>query len=77
MRYTNTSNQVQTKITYESDYMAEIQVELTYINTDWSPYLSWAKPQKRDYLRLALRQNDLKIASSLALIYQLTPITVS
>ncbi|MBE9242572.1 hypothetical protein [Synechocystis salina] len=71
------NTKVQTKIIHEGDYMAEIQVELTYTNHDWSPYLSLAEAQKLDQLRLALRQNDIKTASRLARIYHLTPVVVA
>ncbi|MBD2653558.1 hypothetical protein H6G45_08645 [Synechocystis sp. FACHB-383] len=71
------NTKVQTKIIHEGDYMAEIQVELTYTSHDWSPYLSLAEAQKLDQLRLALRQNDIKTASGLARIYHLTPVVVA
>jgi hypothetical protein len=71
------NNKTQTKIIHEGDYMAEIQIELTYTDHDWSPYLSLVEAQKLDRLRLALRDNDLKTASSLARVYHLTPIMVS
>lgn len=67
----------QTKIIHEGDYMAEIQVELTYTDCDWSPYLSLMEAQKLDQVRLALRQNDLETASNLAHVYHLTPIMAS
>lgn len=67
----------QTKIIHEGDYMAEIPVELTYTDSDWSPYLSLTEAQKLDQVRLALRHNDIKTASSLAKIYHLTPILAS
>jgi hypothetical protein len=66
-----------TKIIHEGDYMAEIEIELAYTDHDWSPYLSLKEAQKLDQLRIALRQNDLKTASSLARIYYLTPVMVS
>ena len=57
------NTKTQTKIIHEGDYMAEIPVELTYTDSDWSPYLSLAEARKLDQIRLALRQNDLKTAS--------------
>lgn len=71
------NTRTQTKIIHEGDYMAEIQVELTYTDHDWSPYLSLTEAQKLDRLRLALRQKDFKTASSFARIYHLTPVMVS
>jgi hypothetical protein len=71
------NTRTQTKIIHEGDYMAEIKVELTYTDHDWSPYLSLAEAQKLDQLRLALRQNDIKIASGLARVYYLTPVVIA
>lgn len=71
------TTKTQTKIIHEGDYMAEIQVELTYTDHDWSPYLSLAEAQKLDQLRLALRKNDIKTATSLAAVYHLTPVLAS
>jgi len=72
----NIQTKIKTKMIHEGDYMVEIQVELTYTDHDWSPYLSLAEAQKLDNLRLALRHNDLKTAASLAHIYQLSPVMV-
>jgi hypothetical protein len=71
------NTRTQTKIIHEGDYMAEVQVELTYTDHDWSPYLSLTEAQKLDQLRLALRQNDIKTASGLARVYHLTPVVVA
>ncbi|WP_107667291.1 hypothetical protein [Cyanothece sp. BG0011] len=62
------------KIIHEGEYMAEVEVTMTYNDDDWSPYLSIEDAEKLDTVRLALRQNDLKTASKLAKIYHLTPI---
>ncbi|MGI0480773.1 hypothetical protein ACN4EE_08275 [Geminocystis sp. CENA526] len=70
------STKTQTKIIRQGKYIAEIEVMLTYTNEDWSPYLSLEEAQKLDDLRLALQNNDLKTATQLARIYQLTPVTV-
>jgi hypothetical protein len=40
----------------------------------WSPYLSLADAQKLDAVRKALRHGDLKQASQLARVFQLTPV---
>ena len=64
----------QIKIIHEGEYMAEIEVTMTYNDDEWSPYLSIDDAEKLDTVRLALRQNDLKTASQLAIIYHLTPI---
>ncbi|MEA5510165.1 hypothetical protein VB715_10365 [Crocosphaera sp. UHCC 0190] len=67
---------IQTKIIHEGEYMAEIEVTMTYNDDEWSPYLSLEDAEKLDNVRLALRQNDLKTAAKLACIYHLTPVRV-
>ncbi|MDJ0578415.1 hypothetical protein [Crocosphaera sp.] len=64
----------QTKIIHEGEYMAEVEVMMTYSDDEWSPYLSIEDAEKLDAVRLALCQNDLETASKLAKIYRLTPI---
>ena len=66
----------QTKIIRQGDYMAEVQVTLTYTDHDWSPYLSLQEAEKLDHLRMALQQNDLATATQLARVYRLTPIAL-
>lgn len=66
----------QIKIVHEGEYMAEIEVKMTYNDDEWSPYLSLEDAEKLDNVRLALRQNDLKTAAQFACIYHLTPIKV-
>jgi hypothetical protein len=67
---------LQTKLIRQGDYMAEIEVTLTYTDHDWSPHLSLPEAEKLDHLRRALQQDDLKAAGQLARIYQLTAIAV-
>ena len=64
----------QTKIIHEGEYMAEVEVIMTYNDDEWSPYLSIEDVEKLDTVRLALRENELETASKLAQIYRLTPI---
>ncbi len=68
------TKKTKTKIIHEGEYMAEVEVEMTYNSDEWSPYLSLEDAEKLDAVRLALRQKDLKTASQLARIYHLTPI---
>lgn len=70
------NTKTQTKIIRQGDYMAEVQVTLTYTDHDWSPYLSLQEAEKLDHLRLALQQNDLTTATQIARIYRLTPIAL-
>ncbi len=67
----------QTKIIHEGKYMAEIEVDITYNDDPWSPYLSLEDAEKLDRVRLALRQNDIKTAAKFGCIYHLTPLIPS
>ncbi len=67
----------QRKIIRQGEYIAEIEITLTYTEEDWSPYLSPQEAEKLDNLRLALQNNDLKTASQFARIYHLTPVTLT
>jgi hypothetical protein len=70
------NTKTQTKLIRQGNYIAEIDITLTYTDSDWSPYLSLQEAQKLDHLRQALQQDDLQAAGQLARIYQLTPIAV-
>jgi len=61
-----------TKIVHEGDYVALVDVELTYTDEGWSPYLSLEDAYRLDDIREALKQGDLKTASKLGRIYKLT-----
>ena len=63
-----------TKIIHQGEYMAEVEVIITYNDDEWSPYLSIEDVEKSDTVRFALCQNDLETSSKLAIIYRLTPI---
>jgi len=65
-----------TKLVYEGQYVAEVDVELIDMNKGWSPYLSLDDAYKLDDIRNALRQGDVKSAARLARIFTLTPIAV-
>jgi len=71
------SKQKRVKYVHEGKYVAEVEVELIEDNTEWSPYLSATDADKLDHVRMALRQDDLKTASSLARIFTLQPVAVS
>ncbi|MBR8827035.1 MAG: hypothetical protein DSM107014_03855 [Gomphosphaeria aponina SAG 52.96 = DSM 107014] len=71
------NRKTQTKIIRQGEYIAEIDVTLTYTNEDWSPYLSLEEAEKLDNLRFALQNNDLKTATQLAHIYRLTPVILT
>jgi len=65
-----------TKLIHEGDYVAEVDVELIYEDESRSPYLSLDDAQKLDDVRDSLRKGDLKTASRLAKVFNLTPVTV-
>lgn len=68
------SNRLHTKLLHEGKYAAEVEVELIETDEGWSPYLSLADARKLDAVRQALRRGDLKQASQLARVFQLTPV---
>jgi hypothetical protein len=68
------SSRRHTKLIHEGQYAAEVEVELIEADEGWSPYLSLADAQKLDAVRKALRRSDLKQASQLARVFQLTPV---
>jgi hypothetical protein len=63
-----------TKVITEGKYAAEVEVKLLYEEVGWSPYLSLEDAKKLDAVRMALRRNDVRIASRLAKVYQLVPV---
>ena len=65
-----------TKLVHEGNYIAEVEVELIDPDTGLSPYLSLDDAYKIDDVREALRRGDLKTASSLANVFELTPIAI-
>ena len=65
-----------TKFVHEGEYVAAVDIEWIESETGWSPYLSIDDAQKLDAVREALQKGDLKRASQLGHIYQLTPIAV-
>ena len=65
-----------TKLIHEGHYVAEVDVELLEGDNAWSPYLSLDDARKLDEIRQALRREDLKHASKLARVFELTPVRV-
>jgi len=64
----------QTKLIHVGEYIAEIEVELTITDDEWSPYLSLADAYKLDDVRQALKQKDIATASKYGQVYKLTPV---
>ncbi len=64
------------KLIHEGQYVAEVEVNLIDTEEGWSPYLTLDDANKLDDVRDALRRGDVKAASRLAKVFQLTPIAV-
>ncbi len=65
-----------TKLVHEGKFVAEVDVDVEYDDTGWSPYLSVQDAYKLDDVREALREGDVETASRLATVYTLTPVAV-
>jgi len=63
-----------TKLIHEGDYVAEVKVELSETDDEWSPYLSLEEAYKLDDIREALRRGDVRLAARHARIFTLTPV---
>ena len=59
---------------HEGKYVADVQVELHYDDTAWSPTLTPTEVQKLERLRLALRRGDIKAAAKEAKVFELLPL---
>ncbi len=65
-----------TKLVHEGNYIAEVDVEIMDTGKGWSPYLSLEDAKKLDEVREALREGDLKGATTLARVFSLKPVSV-
>lgn len=65
-----------TKLVHVGEYVAEVPVELIYMDDDWLPYLSLDDAAKLDDVREALRQKDFKTAQKLSRVYALSPLAI-
>jgi hypothetical protein len=63
-----------TKLIHEGQYAAEVDVHLIDAEEGWSPYLSLDDAEKLDEVRKALLREDLKRATELARVFELTPV---
>ena len=63
------------KLVHEGEYAAEVDVELITTDDGWSPYLSLEDAERLDSVREALRRGDVRVASQMARVFQLTPVT--
>ncbi|HNR94240.1 MAG TPA: hypothetical protein PKK36_06470 [Kiritimatiellia bacterium] len=64
------------KLVHEGDYVAEVDINLIEMDSDWSPCMSLDDAYRLDDVRDALRRGDLKAASRLARVFTLTPVAV-
>ena len=62
------------KLIREGRYAADVDIELIYDDTEWSPYLSPSDVQKLEAARDALRRGDLAEAAKYGRVFELTPI---
>lgn len=63
-----------TKLVHEGQYAAEVDVQLIDSDEGWSPYLSLEDAKKLDEVRKALLREDIKRATELARVFELTPV---
>ena len=63
-----------TKLIHEGQYAAEVDVHLIDAEEGLSPYLSLDDAEKLDEVRKALLREDLKRATELARVFELTPV---
>ncbi len=64
----------ETKLVHVGQYVAEVDVQLTETEDDWSPYLSLEDAQKLDDVREALQCGDIRTARKFARVFTLTPV---
>jgi len=62
------------KLIREGRYAADVDIELIYDDTEWSPYLSPPDVQKLEAARDALRRGDLAEAARHGRVFELMPI---
>ena len=68
------TTQTRTKVIHEAGYAAEVEVEVIDTEDGWAPYLSLSDAKKLDSVRRALQSGDLKQATRLGRIFELTPV---
>ncbi|MBF0395229.1 MAG: hypothetical protein HQK78_00480 [Desulfobacterales bacterium] len=62
------------KIVWEGEYIAEVDVEIVKSRTGWHPYLRVEDAQKLDEVREALRCGDIQKAQKIGRIFKVIPI---
>lgn len=69
-----TSTKQSVKHIHEGEYVLDVNVTLVLDDHDWAPYLSLDDAKKLDSAKIALRQGDIKTATSLGRLYKLVPV---
>ena len=64
------------RLIHEGGYVAEVAVDLIYMEEGWSPYLSLEDAKKLDDVWEALRQGDLNGAARYGQVFALTPVAL-
>ena len=59
---------------HEGKYVADVQIDLHYDDSAWSPTLLPTDVQKLERVRLALRRGDIKAAAKEAKVFELMPL---
>jgi|GEM_PF-232972 len=59
---------------HEGKYVADVEVDLHYDDTAWSPTLMPDDVQKLERVQLALRRGDIKAAAKEAKVFELLPL---
>ena len=62
------------KLIREGRYAADVDIELIYDDTEWSPYISPSDVQKLEATRDALQRGDLAEAAKYGRVFELTPL---
>ena len=63
-----------TKLVYEGQYVAEVDIELIETDDAWAPYLSLNDAKKLDTVRELLRMGDVRAAAKQARVFSITPV---
>jgi hypothetical protein len=62
------------RLVHEGEFVAEVEVDLEVSDEAWAPYLRMEDVERLDRVRQALRDGDLRAASRIGRVFQLTPV---
>jgi hypothetical protein len=63
-----------TEFIHEGKYAAEVAIELSYSEDNWSPTMSLEDARKLETVHLALRRGDITEAAKHGRVFELTPV---